>query len=429
MTDVIEKINTISNVMSDLMTFITEDESVKSDFEDYLATIGMKNAPLSQIQAESIPYIFERNLNFKSIPELFLEKKTDLKDSASNIVKSLINSTSSIFEIKKVLKNGFELYNLLNEKDYTVISLSKMSHFRGLGKGQFVVARIIEHESEYYLIEISNVLASNQKDDAMRYAIAKLIQSPELVYKDSPEKLKKIEEQVENLYNKFMECFGTDEVITTNKLADDLIGMFNDYVENNKKPSDIESKIQPLDKYKYTEIKEFNNSYENFLENSMGGFSSHSATYDVGVVYDRELGLSAIPFYKTFCEIFASDDYKSIEGYEKCVEHFLVTDGISANTIKRVNDKYPSFMNVVNEIYSTEMSIDELLQKYKPQYLKQKIFSSTTVLYESKIFDRTLNLFEEEEAKPDIDTTNVGRNDPCPCGSGKKFKKCCGASL
>ena len=21
----------------------------------------------------------------------------------------------------------------------------------------------------------------------------------------------------------------------------------------------------------------------------------------------------------------------------------------------------------------------------------------------------------------------VGRNDPCPCGSGKKYKKCCGA--
>jgi len=23
--------------------------------------------------------------------------------------------------------------------------------------------------------------------------------------------------------------------------------------------------------------------------------------------------------------------------------------------------------------------------------------------------------------------TDIGRNDPCPCGSGKKFKKCCGA--
>ncbi len=23
--------------------------------------------------------------------------------------------------------------------------------------------------------------------------------------------------------------------------------------------------------------------------------------------------------------------------------------------------------------------------------------------------------------------TKIGRNDPCPCGSGKKYKKCCGA--
>ena len=24
-------------------------------------------------------------------------------------------------------------------------------------------------------------------------------------------------------------------------------------------------------------------------------------------------------------------------------------------------------------------------------------------------------------------STKVGRNEPCPCGSGKKFKKCCGS--
>ena len=24
------------------------------------------------------------------------------------------------------------------------------------------------------------------------------------------------------------------------------------------------------------------------------------------------------------------------------------------------------------------------------------------------------------------DSPKVGRNEPCPCGSGKKFKKCCG---
>jgi hypothetical protein len=29
---------------------------------------------------------------------------------------------------------------------------------------------------------------------------------------------------------------------------------------------------------------------------------------------------------------------------------------------------------------------------------------------------------KKEEIKPAI---KVGRNDPCPCGSGKKYKKCC----
>lgn len=26
---------------------------------------------------------------------------------------------------------------------------------------------------------------------------------------------------------------------------------------------------------------------------------------------------------------------------------------------------------------------------------------------------------------PFVRATKVGRNDPCPCGSGQKFKKCC----
>ena len=30
---------------------------------------------------------------------------------------------------------------------------------------------------------------------------------------------------------------------------------------------------------------------------------------------------------------------------------------------------------------------------------------------------------------PVQDWSSVGRNDPCPCGSGKKFKKCHGAGI
>ena len=35
----------------------------------------------------------------------------------------------------------------------------------------------------------------------------------------------------------------------------------------------------------------------------------------------------------------------------------------------------------------------------------------------------------EIETPPDSTTPEKrGRNDPCPCGSGKKYKKCCGQS-
>ena len=30
---------------------------------------------------------------------------------------------------------------------------------------------------------------------------------------------------------------------------------------------------------------------------------------------------------------------------------------------------------------------------------------------------------------PRVNAAKVGRNDPCPCGSGKKYKKCCGANV
>jgi SEC-C motif-containing protein len=34
---------------------------------------------------------------------------------------------------------------------------------------------------------------------------------------------------------------------------------------------------------------------------------------------------------------------------------------------------------------------------------------------------------EADVAKLPVSLARTGRNDPCPCGSGKKYKKCCGA--
>ena len=420
---ILEDLKEINDVIKELAEFVQNDETVKPDFEEYIRTVNGMN-----FQSACFNYIFERNLNHKSILTMFLENSKKLPASTKKIVKALMNSMSSIFEVKRVLQNGFDLNNIINEKTYGVVSLVKMTSFRGIGAGQYVVARIFKFEKAYYLLEISGVLPSSRKDDALRYSVAKIIQNPELVYLDNPAKQKEIEKEVKDIYDKFIEFFGKDEIITTNKFADDLIGAFNDFAEGGEKV-EFQDKIQHPESYKFFDVSEFNNSYENFLENSLGGFSSHKETYDVGIVFDKELGLYAVPFFETFNKIF--EEPEKIENAKACVQFFLENDKFSANIIKRVAERHENFMEVVNKFLGTNYSFDELLEHYKARYLENKIFSSTTVLYKSKAFSKTLGIIEEDIEKPTlegIDLSKVGRNDPCPCG-GKKFKKCCGANL
>ena len=433
---ILEDLKEINDIIKDLALFIRQDEIVQPDFAEYIKTIGLNSNTTSvQFQAACFNYIFERNLGTerKSVFDIYLERKSSLSETGKQIIEELKKSIASVFEVKKVLKNGFSLYNIVNEKTYEALSLVKMTSFRGIGSGQFVVARIFYHNDKSYLLEISGVLSASRKDEAYRYAVAKIVQNPELVYLDNPEKQKEIEEEVSNIYDKFVEFFGTDEVITTNKFADDLIGLFNDYSETGEK-TDFQDKIQLPEVYSFFNVKEFNNSYNNFLENSLGGFSSHEETYDVGIIFDKELGMYAVPFYGTFNRIFETEDVTEVGNYDKCVDYFLLNDKISANMIKKVASKHENFMEVLNKILKNSYKLEDILQKYKSRYLDEKIFSSTTVLYKSKAFSQTLGIIEETEEKPKLDTTNsdiskIGRNDPCPCGSGKKFKKCCGANL
>lgn len=426
-----ERMDSINGVIKNIADFIQSHEEIKLDFNEYLRTIGANSKGNVPLQTACFSYILERNLgeDLKSIPQLYLENSKGLDKETKEIVEAIDNSISSVFEIKKVTKTGFDLLNIVNERRYLITSLMKMTAFRGLGSGDYIIARIVNLNGDYFLLEISGVLPATKKDDAYRFAVAKIIQNPELVYLDNPEKQKEIEDDVAEIYQKFVDFFGTTEIITTNKHADDLIGMFNDYAEDGTK-ADYKDLIVEPEEYKFFNVSEFNNSYDNFLENSLGGFSAHKETYDVGIIYDKELGLYAIPFYGTFNKIFEVKDYTKVLNFDSCIKYFLENDKYSANLIRMVADKHKNFMEIVNAVLGKNYTLEELLKKYKRRYVSNKIISSTTVLYRSNAFSSTLGIIEDNENKPQFDTTKkIGRNDPCPCGSGKKYKKCCGAAV
>ena len=429
---VIEKLSVISDTVTKLMNFVITDEIVKPDFDGYFKSLSASNTGETNIQAFLIPYIFERRLTAeqKTVIQLFEERNTDLMKEEKEITAALKYSFSSVFEIKRVLSSGFELYNLVNEKVYRVLSLVKMNNFRGITPGQFALCRIFPMNDEFYLLEISNIISSINKDEVYKYAIAKIIEKPEDAYEQNPKKLEQIEKIVEDFGQKFEECFGSDEIITTNIYADNLINLFNLYCDENIKPSkeEIEANIKQIEHNRYFTVEDFKNSYSDFLEKSLEGFSSHSSVYDIGIIYDKELGLFVLPFYQTFCKIYEEEDYKTVQGYKDCLKNFLENDKVNANIIKRAALKYQNFMDRTNEILETSYSLDELLNKYKIDTIEKKVFSSASVLYASKIFEQMMNKVSkkaEAEKAENIDYSNAGRNDKCPCGSGKKYKNCC----
>ena len=116
---VIDKLSSISDTLSEIFKYASENQEIKEDFEEYIKTIGLYNAPASQINSVLVTYVFERvfHKGADTIFSMFLKDKTDIDDRTKNVVLALQKSIDSIFEVKTVHKNGFDLNSLVNEKN------------------------------------------------------------------------------------------------------------------------------------------------------------------------------------------------------------------------------------------------------------------------------------------------------------------------
>lgn len=416
----------IGNVINYLIDFVYTDEVVSSDLKSYLQVIGFQGGPQSNIQKVLLPYIFERRLgeDRKTVFELYLEKKSPDED-VKKVVEALGESISSVYKINNMLKIGFELFNIINEKTYSTYSMVKMTNFRGIGVGQYIIARIFPHEGDYYMLELNEVISQSQEEKAFRLAVAKQIQNPKMLYQDNPEKLAEIQSEIKKAGKRFEEFFGAKSVITINKKADELLGLFNEFVEGSKKPlkKDINALIEAPKTSVYFDVSSVSGD---LMQTAAMGFGSHNRPYDIGLVYDDNLGLFIVPFLKTFWDIFESEDYAQIDGYKECIKNFVESDKVPPFILKDVCTKdTKKFLAIVNEAMGESFkSFKALEKKYKYEHLESEKFSSTTVLYLSKAFNNLMGFVNKDKPKVPVGV-QVGRNDACPCGSGKKYKKCC----
>jgi len=90
-------------------------------------------------------------------------------------------------------------------------------------------------------------------------------------------------------------------------------------------------------------------------------------------------------------------------------------------------EAYHLFVSLMKRIRETTLSYLFRIELREEAEKVQEMVLEEGEIDESKLEFTKKDVFAEEERKKQpIRTEKVGRNDPCPCGSGKKYKKCCG---
>ena len=416
MPAIIDNVNLISKTVDDMLNFVAVNDTLGNDFEQYLTKNNIEITSERDFTGIMLEYLLDMKMQtgLRTIEFYSRNSSCDKK-----IIDVLANSFCGIFRIDKIQSNAYEVTCLTSSAKTTLIPMVKMEHLKQVGRYDYIKARIVEIDGVEYILEIYDVISEYNPYKATLEAIKYMLINPKTVYYKNPDKKIELENSVVDFREKFNSCFKNPFIITTNKCADNLIEYFNSYCKGNIQ-DDYSALIQKVEENKFFNIDKYSQN-DDFIQNAIGGFSSHKETYDVGLWMDEKRGLYVIPFLETFFKCFED----KVENKNDCIRELMTNDKVPPSVIKYTYDNYSNFFDVINEaLDSSFTTLEEVLANTKTMFVNEGIFSPITVLYNSSLFSELLGLEEKMEEKSK--TKTVGRNDPCPCGSGLKYKNCCG---
>ena len=145
----------------------------------------------------------------------------------------------------------------------------------------------------------------------------------------------------------------------------------------------------------------------------------------------------------------ANEFWGSYFTQEKAIYEQILADPdtVVKGTVKELADKYgvevllmTGFLDGINDSLKTPNPIETMEEdtQVSLDYDKEKLYYNMVAckadwLYELPQWDNLLDeatrkdLYKKQKLSGTIvKGKKIGRNDPCPCGSGKKYKQCCG---
>lgn len=199
-------------------------------------------------------------------------------------------------------------------------------------------------------------------------------------------------------------------------------------------------------------IKEFVDNIDEFKEKLLSHFikaKEYGKKHYIDYMSDSTVKMILDGNVMVYSEIFGSCDIDKFSFEFNETEKWFFDDQYCSNpkclcyetvlTFFKIDDskktQEPEFavrMNINNFKYDVEFNkcgtnrvseVVKFLHDSKPEVFGILKRRYNEVKSASKEIIKKFGSNEKKEEPPNI---KVGRNDPCPCGSGKKYKKCCG---
>jgi hypothetical protein len=132
------------------------------------------------------------------------------------------------------------------------------------------------------------------------------------------------------------------------------------------------------------------------------------------------------PEYREQCVAILTELLPQIHQKDSTLAGLTIAELMDMNAVESIGTIREAFqrgcvdISIVGDIEDFEIEFGLRKQRSTPRPIPPQIKKLRELLKQNFNVD-----FDEEPVSKTEQVIKVGRNDPCPCGSGKKYKKCC----
>ncbi len=366
-------------------------------------------------------FLLQRRLDDgRTLVDYFVAAHPELPEAERAMLLGWQDVVEGVFVVQRLDNDALVVVNLIDDLTYRVHSNMGPRVFAPMPAGSFLIGRLTPVGDEWLVSGYLRTAPAANRADVYRIAADLAARHPSLVFRN-PTRLEQAWEMQREERASFITFFGADLVVLPGHAVDERMrayGHFRMYEERDAEGRSAAERAAQA--YGAVPPQPELELPDELVE-----------AETVGLIYDEVDGLNFLADFGLIQEAFAHPESTSDRRHREAALSYLEDSSISPRLLRRLAEQDPQrasrlFQRLLKQPhFSWEQDGEALLRRYKADYFAHPVLPSITPISEG-LAQAHITAGSAAAAIPAPAAHRPGRNDPCPCGSGKKYKKCCG---